>query len=59
MLVGLVTTMLFVLVGVSLWSADVRIPAVLVFVMAAYRGFFVARGLWWWLGPDDEEDEQD
>lgn len=52
----MVTTLLFVLVGATLWSADAKVPGGLVLAMAAYRGFFVARGLWWWLGPDDEED---
>lgn len=57
MLVGLVTTVLFVLVAGALWSAGHPIPAVLLGALAAYRGFFVARALWWWITPDDDEDD--
>ena len=58
MLIGVLTTAIFVFVAVALWSAELYLPAGVLGAMAAYRGFFVGRALWWWITPDDPEDDE-
>ncbi len=54
---GAVTTLVFLVVGLSLLSTHKTLGA-LALALAVYRGGWVAYGLMLWISPDDEEEDE-